>query len=74
VTTEQPVEIRTDLVSLTLTEGVALSTSCLEEVGTLLCVTVFESHLVWLKGMYGKCVERKVGRESYSMEENLELF
>jgi hypothetical protein len=39
VTTEEPVEVRTDLVSLTLTESVALSASCLEEVGTLLCVT-----------------------------------
>jgi hypothetical protein len=39
VTTEQSVEVRADLVSLTLTESVALLASGLEEVGTLLCVT-----------------------------------
>lgn len=31
-------EVRTDLVALALSESVALSTSGLEEVGTLLCV------------------------------------
>lgn len=39
VTAEQSVKVGTDLVSFTLTESMALSTSCLEEVGTLLCVT-----------------------------------
>jgi hypothetical protein len=39
VASEQPVQVRTDLVSFTFAESVALSTSCLEEVGTLLCVT-----------------------------------
>lgn len=39
LTSEKTVEVRTDLVSLTLTESVALSTSGLEEVGTLLCVS-----------------------------------
>jgi hypothetical protein len=42
VTTEEAVEVRTDLVALTLTKSVALSASGLEEVGTLLCVTCFE--------------------------------
>lgn len=37
--TEQAVEVGTNLVTLTLTQSVALSASCLEEVGTLLCVT-----------------------------------
>ena len=36
---EQPVQVGTDLVSFTFAEGVALSTSCLEEIGTLLCVS-----------------------------------
>jgi hypothetical protein len=39
VTSEQPVQVRTDLVSFTFSESMALSTSCLEEVGTLLCVS-----------------------------------
>jgi hypothetical protein len=39
VATEQAVKVGADLVSLTLAESVALGTSCLEEVGTLLCVT-----------------------------------
>jgi hypothetical protein len=38
VASEQPVQVGTDLVSFTFAESVALSTSCLEEVGTLLCV------------------------------------
>lgn len=36
---EQAVQVGTDLVSLTITESVALSASGLEEVGTLLSVT-----------------------------------
>ena len=36
---EQAVQVGTDLVSFTFAEGVALSTSCLEEIGTLLCVS-----------------------------------
>ena len=39
VAAEKTVKVRTDLVSLALAQGVALSTSGLEEVGTLLCVT-----------------------------------
>ena len=39
VAAEKTVKVRTDLVSLALAQGVALSTSSLEEVGTLLCVT-----------------------------------
>lgn len=39
VAAEKTVQVGTDLVSLTLTESVALSTSCLEEAGTLLCVS-----------------------------------
>jgi len=44
VTAEETVEVRADLVALTLTESVALSASGLEEVGTLLCVTIRERH------------------------------
>jgi hypothetical protein len=39
---EQTVEVRADLVSLALLEGVALGASGLEEVGTLLSVTYTE--------------------------------
>jgi hypothetical protein len=39
VAPEQAVQVGADLVSFTLTKGVALSTSCLEKIGTLLCVS-----------------------------------
>lgn len=39
VASEKSEQVRTDLVSLSFTEGVALSTSSLEEVGPLLCVS-----------------------------------
>ena len=39
LTTEKTVKVWTDLVTLTLLESVALSTSGLEEVGTLLSVS-----------------------------------
>jgi hypothetical protein len=39
LTSEKAVQVGTDLVSLTSSESVALSTSGLEEPGTLLCVT-----------------------------------
>jgi hypothetical protein len=45
LTTEQPEQVWADLVSLTLTKGVALSASCLEEVGTLLCVSCNEAFI-----------------------------
>jgi hypothetical protein len=39
VSSEQPVQVGTDLVSLALAQGVALCATGLEEVGTLLCVS-----------------------------------
>jgi hypothetical protein len=39
VAAEKTMQVGTDFVSLTLTESVALSTSCLKEAGTLLCVS-----------------------------------
>lgn len=39
MTAEQPVQVGTNLVSLALTQGVALCAAGLEEVGTLLCVS-----------------------------------
>jgi hypothetical protein len=42
VTTEEAMEVRANLVTLALTESVALSASGLEKVGTLLRVTCFQ--------------------------------
>ena len=39
MTTEESVEVWADFVAFTLAECVALSTSSLEKVGTLLCIT-----------------------------------
>lgn len=43
MTSEKAVQVRADLVALTLAESVALSASCLEETSTLLCVTWMRS-------------------------------
>jgi len=66
VTAEKTVEVGADLVALTLSESVALSTTGLEEVGTLLCVTVRETHFAICKNRRGK------QEKSQALEEELE--
>ncbi len=51
MTSEEPVQVGTDLVSFTFSESVALSTSRLEKVGTFLCVS---------------CVVKSVSKDSRS--------
>jgi len=46
VTTEEAVEVGANLIALALTKSVALSASGLEKVGTLLCVTCFQSAII----------------------------
>ena len=43
MTAEQPVQVRTDLVSLALAQGVALRAAGLKKVGTLLCVSYLQN-------------------------------
>jgi hypothetical protein len=70
VTTEEAVEVRTDLVALTLTKSVALSASGLEEVGTLLCVTCFHLAIVIILYLEGcKRLRKAESRSKCSPQE-----
>ena len=55
---EETVQVGANLVSLALTEGVALSTSCLEETSTLLCVSCRKIYRQLKCSLFSKVVLR----------------